>query len=148
MKRSLLILAAMVFLAADTPPKDAAQNDLDLMQGDWQAMAMVRDGAEFPPEDAQALFRSVKGGDYSVFRYNKAISKGKLTLDPTTTPKSCDARITAAGGKEMVILGIYEVTKDKMKLCFASPGAKDRPKSFEAPEGSGLTMSVWVREEK
>jgi uncharacterized protein (TIGR03067 family) len=145
MKRHLLILASVVLVAA--APEDAVQKDLDLMQGDWQAISMTRDGLAYPEEDAQALFRTVKGDQYTVFRFDKPIGKGKLTLDPTKSPKTFDAHAAGPGGKEMVLLGIYEIGKDRLRLCVAAHG-KERPKTFDAPEGSGLTLSVWVREKK
>jgi uncharacterized protein (TIGR03067 family) len=146
MKTSLLLTVALL-LAADAAPKDPSQKDLDLMQGDWQAVSMVVDGTTLPPDDAGAYFRTVKKDQYTIFRYDKPISKGTLRLDPTKSPKTFDARIAGPGGKELVALGIYEIDKDNLKVCTARPG-KERPKAFESPAGSELSLSVWVREKK
>jgi hypothetical protein len=51
-----------------------------------------------------------------------------------------------AEGKKTA-LGIYELSGDTYKLCYAPPG-KDRPKEFSAKEGTGYTLSVWQRKKK
>jgi uncharacterized protein (TIGR03067 family) len=142
-----LLAAAACLVAADKPPDDAARKDLEKMQGDWQAARMVVDGYELPADDAQVLFRTVKGDHYTVFRYDKAAGKGTLKLDAAKKPRTVDARPDGPAGAKGPILGIYEFDGDALKLCFATPG-KERPKDFEAKAGSGHTLTVWKREKK
>jgi uncharacterized protein (TIGR03067 family) len=148
MRRPLLfLLTAGLLLAADAAPDEAARKDLERMQGDWAADSYVQDGMKVPPDDAQALFRTVKGNAYTVFRFNKAIGKGTFTLDATKRPRALDARPTAGKGAASPLLGIYELDGDTLKLCFAPPG-KERPAAFTSPPGSGHVLSVWKREKK
>jgi uncharacterized protein (TIGR03067 family) len=97
---------------------------------------MVRDGEKIPDDDAQSLFRTVKGEEYIISRYDKPAGKGTFKLDAAKKPKAIDAYPgNLPGGKPM--LGIYEINGDRYKLCFAQPG-KERPTDFEAKQGSGL----------
>lgn len=148
MKRLLFILLPPVLLtAAEGAKDDAAAEDLKKMQGDWVVVSMEVDGMKIPDDDAQALFRTVKGDQYTVSRYRRAAGKGTIKLDATRKPRAIDALPAKAAGKARPVLGIYEFDGDKLKLCFASPGA-DRPTQFSAKEGSGNTLTVWQREKK
>ncbi len=121
------------------------------MQGDWAAFSFVRDGEKLPDDDAQALFRTVKGRDYTVSRFNKVVGNGSFTLDATKTPKTIDFQPTAPAGQPSgttkPMLGIYEFDGEKLKMCIAPPG-RDRPTAFESKAGTGMTITVWEREMK
>jgi len=148
MKRSIVLLLALVGLtAADAAKEDAAAEDLKKMQGDWIVVTMVADGMKIPDDDAQALFRTVKGDQYTVSRYRRVIGKGTIQLDATKKPRTIDARPAGAARDAKPILGIYEFDGDKLKLCFA-PAGKERPTQFRSEEGSGLTLTVWQSERK
>ncbi|HZY88466.1 MAG TPA: hypothetical protein VFE78_26750, partial [Gemmataceae bacterium] len=71
----LLLLAAGPLAAADAPAGDS-KKDLEQMQGDWAADSFVTDGMKLPDDDAQALFRTVKGDAYTVSRFKKVAGKG------------------------------------------------------------------------
>src|SRR5215469_6334938 len=127
----LLLLAASALTAADVPT-GAGKKDLERMQGDWACDSYTTDGMELPADNAQALFRTIKGDTYAVFRFKKQIGKGTLKLDAGKKPKAIDA---LPDGSSKPLLGIYEFDGDKLKLCFAGPG-KDRPTAFTADAGS------------
>jgi uncharacterized protein (TIGR03067 family) len=147
MKRLLFILLVPVVLAAAEGKDDAGAADLKKMQGDWVVVSMEVDGMKIPDDDAQALFRTVKGDQYTVSRYRRVAGKGTIKLDATKKPRAIDALPAARAGKATPLLGIYEFDRDKLKLCFAPPGAA-RPAEFSAKEGSGHTLTVWQREKK
>jgi uncharacterized protein (TIGR03067 family) len=146
MRPALVLLMTLGFLAAEPAKEDPGRKDLEKMQGDWASVSMTKDGFQLEADDAQAYFRTVKGDQFTVFRYEKPVSKGTFKLDATKKPKEMDVQV-AAGGKSLSVLGLYEVEGDTLRLCFAAPG-KDRPKAFEAKEGSGHTLTVWAREKK
>jgi uncharacterized protein (TIGR03067 family) len=148
MKRTLIALLAVALLtAADAPGDEAAKKDLELMQGDWAAVTMIKDGFKYEDNDAQAYFRTVKGSDYSVFRFNKMLGKGTFKLDATKKPKAIDFLPATASGPGKPLLGIYEINGDTYKICYTPP-EKERPTDFSAGEGTGHTLTVWEREKK
>jgi uncharacterized protein (TIGR03067 family) len=136
MSRALLLLLAAGTMAAADAPADESKKDLERMQGDWAADSYVSDGMKVPDDDAQALFRTIKGDAYTVFRFRKVAGQGTIKLDAFP-----------AGAPGKPLLGIYEIDGDRLKLFFAGPG-KERPTAFTSEAGSGHTLSVWVREKK
>jgi uncharacterized protein (TIGR03067 family) len=123
---------------------DAGKGDLDAMQGDWAADRLVSDGIVVDDDNAQALFRTIKGDTYTVFRFRKKVSAGTFKLDATKTPRHIDL-VPAGGPKGTVIHGIYKLEKGMLTICYGAPG-KNRPAAFESKEGSGHTLSVWKKE--
>jgi uncharacterized protein (TIGR03067 family) len=148
MRRILLLASIGLLLAADAPQDVASKKDLEKMQGDWVTVSYIRDGEKLPDDEAQALFRTVKGNEYTVSRFDKVLGGGTFTLDATKKPKTIDSLPRARpGAKATPLLGIYEFDGEKMRTCYAAPG-KERPTAFESKEGSGWTLTVWEREKK
>jgi uncharacterized protein (TIGR03067 family) len=143
----LTLLLVGTAVAADQPKDDASKKDLEKMQGDWAAVAMVVNGQVVPDDDAQALFRTVKGNGYTVFRFSTERGKGTFTVDATKKPRAIDFQPMGPKGKVPPMLGIYEFDGARLKMCYAPPG-KDRPTTFDAKEGSGHTCTTWMREKK
>ena len=52
---------------------------------------------------------------------------------------------TEGPGKGKTMLGIYELTGDTYKVCFALPGG-ERPKEFASKPGSKTMLIVMKRE--
>jgi uncharacterized protein (TIGR03067 family) len=143
--RVLVGVMTACLLAAAAPKEDATRADLDKMQGDWQCVSYTVDGMRLPEDDAQALFRTVKGDRYTISRFEKTIGTGTIKLDASKDPRQIDARSPLPGGKTRLLRGIYEVRGDTLKLCFGAAD-KERPKGFTSTPGSGNTLSVWTRE--
>ena len=140
----LVPFLSLVLLAAAAP--DANKKDLEAMQGDWAGESLVRDGQALEADDAQALFRTVKGNDYTVHRFRKKAGSGTFKLDATKTPKEIDV-VPDGLPKGTLIKGIYKLEDGRLTMCYGGP-KQDRPKEFAAKEGTGHTLAVWVREKK
>lgn len=141
-----LLLTLTVVLSAPTAPaaEDAAAADLRQMQGDWMVATMKVNGKELSADEAQILFRTVEGNQYTVSRFSKPIAGGTFTLDASVTPRTIDS--TPAKSKDGTpLLGIYEFDGEKLRICNARPG-KPRPKTFKANLLSGHTLIVWEPE--
>jgi uncharacterized protein (TIGR03067 family) len=140
-----LILCAGLLPAVGAADEDAAKKDLDKMQGDWALASYVIDGTKLSDDEAQSLFRTVKGNEYTVLLFDKVISKGAFKLDPSKDPKTIDSY--PAGKTDNPVLGIYEVDANTFKVCSAAPG-KERPKEFTSKKDSGHSLMIWEREKK
>jgi len=136
-----LCVAALAFADKD----DLNTKDREAMQGDWACESLTRDGMAFPDDDAQALFRTVKGDAYTVSRFRAKAGSGTFTLDASKSPREID--IVPDGPKKVVIKGIYKIEKDVLTICHAAPGGK-RPTAFASKEDSGDTLTTWKREKK
>jgi uncharacterized protein (TIGR03067 family) len=146
--RLLLVLLLLAGVAAAEGPKgDASAMDLKAMQGDWAAVSLVRDGDALPDDDAQALFRTVKDDQYTVYRYRKALGKGTFKVDATKTPRTIDFMASEGPTAGKTLLGIYEWNgADRYRVCYAPPG-QERPADFTCKKGSSHTLTVWRREQ-
>jgi len=147
MQWKIIGIWACLLLAADSPKGDSSRMDLETMQGDWALESMVADGSPVPDDDAQCLFRTVKGDQYTVFHFEKEISKGSFKIDASKNPKTIDFYPGTTMDKTKAMAGIYAVDKDTLKICYATPG-KDRPKEFASKKDSSQTLAIWKREKK
>ena len=148
MKRlPFLLIVPTLALGAEGAKDEEAAKDLKKMQGDWVVVSMEVDGMRIPDDDAQALFRTVKGDKYTVSRYRKTAGKGTIKLDATKKPRAIDALPDGAAEKAKPLLGIYEFEGNKLKLCFARAGMA-RPTEFLSKEDSGHTLTIWQREKE
>ena len=67
-----------------------------------------------------------------------------IALDPSADPKQIDL---ARGGADGNAMGIYAVTKDELKICYAEPGSP-RPKAFGSPAGDKVFLLVMKRKKE
>lgn len=122
------VIAFVGFVAADT------KADLEAFQGKWVLKSSEKDGKTLPTGSV----RVVTGSNYVIEKDGKAVAKGTLKLDASTTPRAID--VTREGGKAM--LGIYSLDGDEQKICYA-PEGKARPTEFTSKDGN--TLSVWKK---
>ena len=142
MIRHLAIVAlAFGFSAQAADEKD----ELAKFKGKWKGVSLVVDGKETPKADAEAMVLTVDGEKYSLKIGGEDV-EGMQKLDPSKTPKHMDAVRTKGAYKGDKLVGIYELTDDSFKVCFAAPGKTDRPKEFKSEAGSGNRLYVFKRE--
>jgi uncharacterized protein (TIGR03067 family) len=140
----VLLTLSLTTISGDSNT-DANAKDVEKMQGDWAVVSVVRDGVKEDDDNAQSLFRTVKGNQYTVFLFDKAVGNGTFKIDATKKPKTIDSFPASLAGK--ALLGIYEIEGDTIKTCYA-PAGKDRPTEFSSKKGSEHTLMVWEREKK
>ncbi len=139
--RLLLLVAAGLLVAADTP-NDDAKKELDKFKGTWKATAGAQDGKPFPDEDLKTLVLTFAGDKYTA-KYKDQTEAGTMKLDPAK--KQIDLNITDGEDKGKKQYGLYAVDGDTLKLCFAMPD-KERPKEMAAKEGSEHVLVTLKRE--
>ncbi len=119
----LLLLPSL--LAADAAKNKIVVNDLELLQGDWKAVAGWRDGAELPKGEAERVkvqFTETK----MIVKENGHDEEAAFTLDSQNNPPHIDFELKKIG---MKFQGIYQVDGERLKLCFSRSGR--RPASFD-----------------
>jgi uncharacterized protein (TIGR03067 family) len=77
-----------------------------------------------------------------------AIEEGTFKLDAGKEPRKIDLAITTGNDKGKDQLGIYQLTGDMLKVCFAAPGSKDRPTEFASKANPRTLIVVLQREKK
>jgi uncharacterized protein (TIGR03067 family) len=147
MRLAWLALGIAGFLIAADNPVGDAKKDLDRMQGSWEGTSGESKGNAIPDEQLKETRFFVKGEKYSYKVGDTYQEEGTLKIDPTKKPKMIDVTIVDGEDKGKTQLGIYEVTRDKLKLCFAPPGKeKTRPKDFSTNAGNQQLLLVLSRE--
>jgi uncharacterized protein (TIGR03067 family) len=137
---AIIILRAFTVAAQDA--KDATQQDLDKLQGEWVLASKLRRGVageKFTIKGTE-LENEATDTKGKVFR-----GKATIKLDATKEPKVFDR--TYANGD--VRLGIYKLEGDTLTICRAVANSKVRPKNFmvidNIDDGGGLVLTVWKR---
>lgn len=143
-------LALVVLFAAALPAqageKDAAQKDLDLLQGTWVLVSGQRNGETLPPEKVKGATMVIKGNTYKITEGIGTAVEGTFKLDASKSPKLLDATPSTGPDKGQTWLGIYTVDETSHAACLAPPG-KSRPTKFDSPADSGVINEMWRKQE-
>jgi uncharacterized protein (TIGR03067 family) len=142
---ALFSLCAVNLLPA---AEDNAKAELKRWQGTWTYENQTIGGRELPKKDREAIWVEVDDDVLTKVRDSGRL-KLKMTLDPTTSPKSIDLVFHwPISGKDYIHKGIYEWDGEKLRMCFDETG-KGRPTEFRSPEGKdNIYLSVLKRKEK
>jgi uncharacterized protein (TIGR03067 family) len=137
---SLLLLATSI--AADEPPAKKAPTaaaELQRFQGTWNVEAWEEGGKALTEADLKK--RGVFfGANIFIFRHDKKVLRGgTIQLDPGKTPATANLSVREGEGKDDVMLGIYSLDGDTLKLCF-DPKGQSRPKDFKPEAKDGFTI--------
>ena len=148
MKTALLALVALAATAAAfAADDDQEKKDLKALEGTWQYTSQVENGKEADKEKVKAVTVTITAdGKWEAKHEGKVFLEGTVKLDPSKKPKAADWKITTEGDlKDKTALGIYDVTRDTWKHCFAM---EKRPAKFESKEGSKVTYAILKRVKK
>ena len=88
-----------------------------------------------------------EGDKHTVKKGDEVIQVGTQKLDPSKSPKTIDVTMTEGLNKGTVMLGIYEIDGDTLKVCFDAEGKK-RPTEFKSAPGSQTFVNVHKRVKK
>ena len=147
MRRYTLIMAVAVgfLIVVGGEAGDDAKKELKTFQGTWILVSAERDGKKVPDEKGTKLV--ITGNKYALTQESSAVigHLGTFSLDSAKKPKATDVTVTVGTDKGKTFLGIYELSSDDYKVCFAPPG-KERPKEFISVGGN--LLQVWKREKK
>ncbi|MCE9565900.1 MAG: TIGR03067 domain-containing protein [Planctomycetes bacterium] len=144
MTRLLALTVCVLALTAVAAEEKAEKAEFAKYTGTWKGVTIIQDGKELPKAEAEAVKLVVAGEKYT-FKLGDVEVEGTHKVDPTKKPKQIEAVRTKGPNKGEKMLGIYELTEDTYKVCFAAPG-KDRPTEFKSEAGSGLRLMTFKRE--
>jgi uncharacterized protein (TIGR03067 family) len=142
----LLVVVGLV-AAADPAREQAIQKDRQLYEGVWRVVSLEVDGEKEPDRAARMIaVTNHRDGSWVLRVDGREAARGTSRIDPTRKPRTIGFTPDGEGGGP-TLLGIYEISGDTRKLCFASAG-KGRPTEFSAEAGSGRVLAVFRREKK
>src|SRR5262249_39470738 len=122
------------------------EKELKKFQGTWTFESVEAGGKEEPAADFKGITVVFEGDKYAVKKGDEVIQAATLKLDPSKSPKTLDSTVTEGPNKGTVILGIYEISGDTLKVCF-DPEGKKRPTEFKTTSGP-QTLVVHKRVKK
>lgn len=125
----------------------AEKAELEKFRGTWKGVSVVQDGKEMPKAEAEAARLVATGEGYALTIGGQEV-EGTHKLDPSKTPKQIAAVRTKGPDKGEKMLGMYELTGDTFKVCFAAAGKTGRPTEFKSAAGSGQRLLVFRRDRK
>ncbi len=108
----------------------ATGSDKDQMQGEWVAVAGLREGQALPQEWLSSLRLTIKGDKYDI-AWTDGGDAGSIKLKPEAQPKQMDIESNGGGPVE----GIYKMQDGQMTIAYGTEGAS-RPKDFNAAPGT------------
>jgi uncharacterized protein (TIGR03067 family) len=125
------------------------QKDVDNLQGDWEVTEFVVGGEDMltkKGEKRKIVVNVLRNGmnlpdDERVYSFN---------LNPTRMPKHLDllGQVEPGKSQQMLVLAIYELKKDTLKLCvpMGEPNKRTtRPEEFNSPKGSNVGLIIMKR---
>jgi uncharacterized protein (TIGR03067 family) len=101
-------------------------------------------GKPLPDEIRKSIQLTLVNGKYTV-KEGDEVDEGTYTVDATKSPKTITIVGTKGPNKGKTILGIYEVEKGTLKVCYDMSG-KAHPESFESKPDSQLFLATYARQ--
>lgn len=138
MRASGFAVAVLVVAFTHARADEAADKELMRFQGDWQMIAVTKDGETTAADKLKGKVWSFKG-DKLVPQYDKD-DTATIKIDPAKKPATLD--ITDKNGDK--VEGIYKFDgADKLVIC--GRGDNKRPTEFAAGPKSGAILFVLER---
>ena len=130
-----LVLTARGGTGARADDKADVEKELKKFQGTWTFESVEAGGKEEPAAEFKGMTVTFEGDKFTVKKGDEVIQAGTQKLDPSRSPKTVDVTVAEGLSKGAVMLGIYEIKGDTLKVCF-DPEGKKRPTQFKSASGS------------
>ncbi|MCI0683901.1 MAG: TIGR03067 domain-containing protein, partial [Gemmataceae bacterium] len=124
------VLTASGGIGARAGDKADVEQELKKFQGTWTVELVEAEGKEVPIDLFKGMTVTFEGDKYTVKVDDRVVQAATQKLDPSKSPKTLDGKLAEGLGKGTVILGIYEISGDTLKVCF-DPEGKKRPTEFK-----------------
>jgi uncharacterized protein (TIGR03067 family) len=148
MKRCAVVLVVLMSVTARAAEdQDAAEKEMDRLQGTWKLVTVEINGKEERLGASQTLAITknkmvVKTPD----RSEETLCK----LDPTKKLKTIDIVHEGKQDPERkgTMLGIYRLEGETLTICTNAIGSDPRPTAFKTKPADGLTLLVYQRDKQ
>jgi uncharacterized protein (TIGR03067 family) len=135
----IVVSVASVGLCAD-PKEPKADKALD---GWWKPDSAVMAGKELSRDELKPRYLSLSDGNY-MLNQGDQVDQGTYKIDESDNPKTISFVVTKGEAKGKTILGIYELDKRSLRICFDVSG-KTRPTKFESKPDTQSFLASYHR---
>lgn len=135
----VLILLAVSTAAEPNKKAPSVADELQRFQGTWPIESWEEGGKALAPADLKKRSVFFGGNIFVLRRDGKVYQAGAAQLDPAKSPRTINLSLKEGEGKDGVMLGIYSLEGDTLKLCF-DPQGQTRPESFKLEPKSDFTL--------
>jgi uncharacterized protein (TIGR03067 family) len=148
----LIVLGLVSALLFGVGGLGGAHNDLDdlqKIQGAWRGIELEIKGDSLPPPSARSMRVRFDKDTFTIEQAGKLTVLGRYSIDPASKPKTIDLTIietVQAVNKGALVLGIYELKKDQLKLCTTKANGQDRPKKLSTKRGTPHSLFTFQKE--
>jgi uncharacterized protein (TIGR03067 family) len=139
--RPVIAMAALLLIAAGDAPRGN-----EVIKGVWVARSITVDGVKQPDDPTRGFVQiAFDGASYVQIAGQTITEEGTYSVDPSKEPKAIDLVIEkgAEAGKRR--LGIFRLGGETLTVALSEPGARRRPKGFDAGPRSGQELVVFKR---
>jgi uncharacterized protein (TIGR03067 family) len=147
--RTLLVIAAVgLLVAADKPKKDVDKGEKALA-GTWQVNSLEMGGT--PNDEAKEYSLTFSGKNFVVKKGEDVFAKGTFKINTSKKPHHIDMKVSEGveDVKGKTLVGIYEVTKNDLKITISQFGSDERPTKFETADTTNiLTKATKQKKDK
>jgi uncharacterized protein (TIGR03067 family) len=134
---SLVLVLSFALVGADPLP-EVDREELKLLQGEWLARQVERDGkkAEFKEGDTPLVLE---------IRDTKWIFTGKekgriIALDPKADPKRLDLESVEEGRVGKIEEAVYKLEGDSLTICLYQGSGRRRPTQFKSEDADTILV--------
>jgi uncharacterized protein (TIGR03067 family) len=115
-------------------PGKLVLDDVGGLQGTWRCVSAEMGGKH--PDDAIEVLFVIEKETITAMHGKEVVWKATLRLNTLKRPKTIDLSIVEGYLKGKEIVGIYQLSRNSLKLCLTGPDKQGRPKGFMSNEGN------------
>jgi len=118
-------------------------DDTKDIQGIWMPVKAALGVQNLPEETLRTMRLKITDDQYEVVVGREA-ERGQLKLDPSLKTKTLDIICKEGPNKGKTVLGIYELSNETLRVCYALTGDK-RPTAFDVRGEAALFLVTFKR---
>ena len=143
------VLFTVALLTSEAPSQAGVdREELKKLQGTWAVTSQEHGGKKSEATSIANLTVEVSGTKVTTRDGLDVKEDASVAhLGARAKPAEVDLKITAGTDLGKVVKGIWKLEADTLTICIAEPD-KERPKAFEAKEGTGHTLLVLRKAKK
>ncbi len=144
--RFAILLAGSLFTMVFVAARAAMADDAKDLQGTWRIVSLEANGESKAPGEFEGWKFVFEGDQAWHIKPEETGPKLRFKLDAARKPKTIDLIVQEGDDKGKVAPGIYELDRDRLRLCiniFGDPSY--RPAEFKTQDRDGAGFAVLER---